>query len=179
MVCSPSGPGVESAVLRTSILDCINDADGSFNVDKFLQHAQELISQRRWAAETVSDLLSGVDAIDDLLTLDRDLPREIRRHYPRRVWARKATDDGPLELISPQESSWYVMYVSNILISSDARMMEKFRMRFRLPYPSYLELVKAVRSHPIFDRWCGHKKNGKKSACSWRVAILRAWLDIR
>ena len=43
-------------------------------------------------------------------------------------------------------------------------MMEKFRMRFRLPYPSYLELVDAMRSHPIFDRWCSHKKNGKKSS---------------
>jgi len=103
MVDPPSGPGVESAVLRTSILDCIDDADGSFNVDKFPQHLQELISQRRWAAETVSDLLSGFDAVDDLLALDPDLPREIRRRSPRRVWARKATDDGPLELISPQE----------------------------------------------------------------------------
>jgi len=103
MVRSPSGPGVESAVLRTSILDCIDKTDGSFNVDKVLQHSQELISQRRWAAETVSDLLSGFDAVDDLLALDPDLPREIRRRSPRRVWARKATDDGPLELISPQE----------------------------------------------------------------------------
>jgi len=57
-----------------------------------------------------------------------------------------------------------VMYVSNVLILSDARMLEKFRMRFRLPYPSYLELVEAVRCHSIFDRWCAHKKNGKKSS---------------
>ena len=77
MVRSPSGPGVESAVLRTSILDCINDANGSFNVDKFLQHAQELISQRRWAAETVSDLLSGFGIVDDLPALDPDLPWEV------------------------------------------------------------------------------------------------------
>ena len=74
MIRSLSRPGVESAVLRTSIVDCTDDAYGSINVDKFLQHAEELISQRRWAAETVSDLLSGVDAIDDLLTLDCDLP---------------------------------------------------------------------------------------------------------
>jgi len=91
-------------------------------------------------------------------------PREIRKRAPRRVWARKSAEDAPLELITPQESCWYVMYVSNVLIAEDSRMMDKFRVRFRLPYPNYLELVDAVRSHAIFDRWCGHKKNGKKSS---------------
>ena len=127
MICSLSGPGVESAVLWTSIVDCIDNAQGSINVDKFLQHVEELISQRRWAAETVSDLLSGGDANEDSRpALDPDMPCEIRRRSLRRVWARKATDDGPLELISPQESSWYVMYMSNVLILSDARMLDIF-----------------------------------------------------
>ena len=160
------GPGIDCAVLRTSITDCINDADGSIDVDKFLLHTEEVISRQRWATSTVTDLLDVCGS--DLQSLPPPnsppaQPREIRKRAPRRVWARKSTDDGPLEPISPQESSWYVMYVSNILIADDSRMMDKFRVRFRLPYPNYIELVETVRSHTIFDRWCGHKKNGKKS----------------
>ncbi len=75
MIRSLSGPGVEFAVLQTSIVDCIDDADGSINMDKFLQHAEELISQCRWAAETVSDLLHGDDVDEDSLpALDPDIP---------------------------------------------------------------------------------------------------------
>ena len=137
-----------------SITDCINGADGSIDVDKFLLHTEEVVTRQRWATATVTDLLDVCGSDRQSLPPPDSPPAqpcEIRKRAPRRVWARKWTEDGPLEPISPQESCWYVMYVSNVLILEDSQMMDKFRVRFRLPYPNYLELVEAVRSHEIFD----------------------------
>lgn len=43
-------------------------------------------------------------------------------------------------------------------------MRAKFRVRFRLPYPNYLELIEWIRNDPRFSRWCNVKKNKKKSS---------------
>ena len=178
------GPGIENAVLWTSITDCINGADGSIDVDKFLLHTDEVVSRQKWATATVMDLLDVRSNLQSLPPPESSpvQPREIRKRAPRRVWARKSTEDAPLELISPQESCWYVMYVSNVLILEDSRLMDKFRVRFRLPYPSYLELVEAVKSHEIFDCWCGHKKWKEEFTCgvarSGCIALSGAWVDV-
>ena len=140
-----------------------------------------MVSRQRWATATVTDLLDdfGYDPPPESAPVE---PREIRKRAPRRVWARKSAEDAPLEPISPQESPWYVMYVSNILIEDGSRMMDKFRVRFRLPYPNDLKLVKAVRSHRIFDCWCGHKKWEEEYSCGVAhfgcVALFSAWVDV-
>ena len=64
----------------------------------------------------------------------------------------------------PEESMWYTMYVNNALIATDRSMHAKFRQRFRLPYQNYLELVDMCRVDYRFDKWCGFKKNKKKSS---------------
>jgi len=43
-------------------------------------------------------------------------------------------------------------------------MAKKFRNRFRLPYPSYKDLLHQIKSDNRFERWRGHKWNGKKSS---------------
>jgi hypothetical protein len=56
------------------------------------------------------------------------------------------------------------MYVSNFYLIESSRMQEKFRVRFRLPYPNFRELVEWVSADPLFDRWCGWKSNNKKAS---------------
>jgi hypothetical protein len=41
------------------------------------------------------------------------------------------------------------------------KLQKAFRLRFRLPYKQYLELVQQVQSNKLFDRWCGSKSNNK------------------
>ena len=43
-------------------------------------------------------------------------------------------------------------------------MAKKFRNMFRLPYPSYKDLLHQIKSDNRFERWRGHKWNGKKSS---------------
>jgi len=60
--------------------------------------------------------------------------------------------------------------VNNFLLEEpDSFMAKKFRNRFCLPYPSYTDLLHQITSVDWFERWCGHKWNGKK--CS-QVQLL-------
>jgi hypothetical protein len=82
----------------------------------------------------------------------------------RCVLGQQDTKDGPLCVITPEESGWYCAYVNNFLLDeADSFMAKKFRKRFRLPYPSYKDLHQIIFDNRS-ERWCGHKWNGKKSS---------------
>jgi hypothetical protein len=87
---------------------------------------------------------------------------------------RKDTEDGPLEIILPEDSLWYKAYVSNFLmLEPESSMAKKFRERFCLPYPNFLQLVVSVSKSKLFDRWCGHKWNNKQ-ALLIELLVLRS-----
>jgi hypothetical protein len=80
----------------------------------------------------------------------------------RFIYARRDTEDGPLEIIPPEDSMWYKFFGRNFYINKNAKLAKAFRNRFRLPYTQYLELVDDIRSNELFDCWCGYKLNNKK-----------------
>jgi hypothetical protein len=91
-------------------------------------------------------------------------PTAKKKRAPRGVLAQQHTEDGPLEIILPEDSLWYKAYVSNFLmLEPESSMAKKFRKRFRLPYPNFLQLVVSVFESKLFDRWCGHKRNNKQA----------------
>ena len=66
-------------------------------------------------------------------------PTAKKKCAPRGVLARKDMEDGPLEIILPEDSLWYKAYVSNFLMMEpELSMAKKFCERFRLPYPKFL-----------------------------------------
>lgn len=73
------------------------------------------------------------------------------QHY---IYEWRDTEDGPLEIIPPQESLWYPFYVRNFYIHEDVKLQKAFCLPIRLPYNQYLELVQLVQSNELFDRWC-------------------------
>ena len=92
-------------------------------------------------------------------------PMAKKKCAPRGVLVRKDMGDGPLEIILPEDSLWYKAYVSNFLmLEPESSMAKKFRKRFRLPYPNFLQLVASVSESKLFDRWCGHKRNNKQAS---------------
>jgi hypothetical protein len=44
----------------------------------------------------------------------------------RFVYARRDTEDGPLEIIPPEDSMWYKFYVRNFYINQDAKLAKAF-----------------------------------------------------
>ena len=101
-------------------------------------------------------------------------PTAKKKRAPRGVLARKDKGDGPLEIILPEDSLWYKAYVSNFfMLEPKSSMAKKFRERFRLPYPNFLQLVVSVSESKLFDRWCGHKWNNKQ-ALLIELMVLRS-----
>jgi hypothetical protein len=80
----------------------------------------------------------------------------------RFIYAWRDTEDGPLEIIPPQELLWYCFCVQNYYINEDVKLKKAFCLCFRLPSKQYLELVQQVQSNKLYDRWCGSKSNNKK-----------------
>jgi len=52
-------------------------------------------------------------------------PTAEKKCTPRGVLARKDTEDGPLEIILPEDSLWYKAYVSNYLMLEPESSMAK------------------------------------------------------
>jgi hypothetical protein len=89
----------------------------------------------------------------------------VKAHAKKCVLARKGTEDGPLEVIMPEESLRYQYYVANFLMYGvESQMAKKFCLRFRIPFPSYLELVKQIKADDRFDPWCGFKQFKKTTS---------------
>ena len=99
---------------------------------------------------------------DDLKSVTDELPKKKRRKK-KGVMARK-NEDGELEVITPQQSSWYQMYVNNVVIEEEMHYQNKFRTRFRLPYPNYLELVEDCKKAEHFERWQAVDATGKAAS---------------
>ncbi len=51
------------SALRTSILDCFNEHDGSIDIEKYLDHAADVCSRQRSVTGAVLDLISGDDIV--------------------------------------------------------------------------------------------------------------------
>ena len=139
---------------------------GSVDLGKYVLYSSALSRRSRWRTSLAmmlggageSSFGIGYAADNDSV----DLPKQKKTRTQRYVYARRDTEDGPLEIITPQESLWYRFYVRNFYINEDVKLQKAFRLRFRLPYKQYLELVQQVQSNELFDRWCGSKSNNKK-----------------
>ncbi len=94
------------------------------------------------------------------------VPKTCMQHF---IYAWRDTEDGPLEIIPPEDSMWYKFYVRNFYINEDAKLGKAFRNRFSLPYTQYLKLLKDIRSNKLFDHWCGYKHKNRKVS---RVELL-------
>jgi len=110
------------------------------------------------------ELSLGIGYVDDAGDFDASncQPKEKKKRVQRYIYARRDTEDGPLEIIPPKESLWYRFYVRNYYINKDVKLQKAFRQQFRLPYEQYLDLVQQVQSNMLFDRWCGFKCNNVK-----------------
>ena len=149
-----------------SLVDCF--PCGSVDLGKYVLYSSALSRRLQWhmsLAMTVGgagESSFGIGYAADNDTDAASVPKEKKTRTQRYIYARKDTEDGPLEIIPPQESLWYRFYVQNYYIYEDAKLQKAFRHRFRLPYEQYLELVQQVQSNELFDRWCGSKSNNKK-----------------
>ena len=146
-----------------SIANCLGT--NGFDVRKFTSYIGFRADEaRQRITEAVS--ASYDDRDEDYSDFDdNDIPSsppKKKRRAKKCVMARQ-TEDGELEIITPKQSNWYLLYVNNPMVE-DERFQQKFRRRFRLPYENYVELVNDCRQQEIFERWMGSDCTGRESS---------------
>jgi len=148
-----------------SISSCLSP-DGTFDVDKHRQYAASLLAGARGQSATILSNMVGGGESHATFVEQQSNSAFVKSCTRRCVLGRKDTEDGPLCVITPVESAWYCAYVSSFLLDEAYLFTAKmFRNRFCLLYPSYKDLLHQIKSDDNrFERWCGHKCNGKKSS---------------
>jgi hypothetical protein len=132
-------------------------------VDKYRRYSADRLAKARGRSESILSTMFGGGESHAASVEQQGNSTIVKSRRSRCVLGRKDTEDGPLCVITPEESGWYRAYVNNFLLEEpESFMAKKFRNRFRLPYPSYKELLHQIVSDSRFERWCGHKWNGKK-----------------
>ena len=76
-------------------------------------------------------------------------PKEKKTQMQHYIYALRDMEDGPLEIIPPQELLWYRCYVQNFYINEDAKLQKAFCNRFHFPYEQYLELVQQAQLNEL------------------------------
>ena len=66
---------------------------------------------------------------------------------------------------NPRATAWYHDYVLSPKVDNQ-KFLKTFRLRFRMPYMSYQQLLCEMNNHDVFSRWHDEKKDaiGRKSA---------------
>lgn len=139
---------------------------GGIGVDFQKYHAytayQSERTRNRISALVTAETYKNIDTYDDEQHSSKQ--PSAKRSRTRRALLARRSEGGELEIIRPQQSLWWLLYVDNVLIAENKYYLDKFRGRFRLPYQQYLELVEACKESDHFKRW--HGNNPKNKRCS-------------
>ena len=60
-------------------------------------------------------------------------------------------DNGELRELLPTDTRWYQLYVQSEPLNNRSRAA--FRLRFRIPYQSFIALSEEIEAHDLFYRW--------------------------
>ena len=145
-----------------SMVECIGD-DGALDNNKYQLYVQRLAaeSNRRLTTLVNDTYIEERKYLDDGEDDEEDEcgePKPKKKRAVRGVWMRM-TEDGEHEIIKPQQSAWWSMYVDNDIVKVEEYYLRKFRGRFRVPYENYLQLVEECSRSSFFLRW--HRANIK------------------
>ena len=150
---------------QLSIGTCLSP-NGTFDVDKYQQYAASLLAWAR--SQSAAIMISIVGGGESHA---RFVAQEVMLHYFKKLHAKKCvlgckdTEDGPLCVITPQESGWYRAYACKYLLDdANLVMAKKFRNWFCLPYTSYKDLLTQIKLDDRFEHWCGFKTNAKTNS---------------
>jgi hypothetical protein len=129
---------------QLSLASCLSP-DGTIDVDKYRRYTADRLAKTRGRSEAILSTMFGGGESHAASVEQQGYSRIVKSHRSRCVLGRKDTEDGPLCVITPEESGWYRAYVNNFLLEEpDSFMAKKIRKRFRLPYPSYKDLLHQI-----------------------------------
>jgi hypothetical protein len=98
-----------------SIASCLSP-DGTFDVDKYWQYAASLLARARGQSVAILSNMVGGGESQVAFVKQHSNSAFVKSRSTWCVFGRKDTKDGPLCVITPEESGWYRAYVNNFLL---------------------------------------------------------------
>ena len=133
---------------------------------RLLNESKEEFSRRkkkeREEEEDIDDSLSAIE--DEMLTalslkrrkvfsnVNGKKGRKTRGPYEKFQQYFTDPDTGIRSKMTPEHTVWYQCYILNPNVESK-KWQKLFRYRFRMPYNSYLDLVKECEKSPLMAQW--------------------------
>ena len=68
-------------------------------------------------------------------------------------------DDGTLRELRSKDTLWYYLYANTPPLNK--HLFRQFRMRFCMPYDSFISLSNEIKNHDIFNHWLCHDGAGE------------------
>ena len=144
-------------------------------------YQQYVLFQAERSRKRIAALVAiSFDAQKDNLSSDSEqdngsdfIPTEKKTRKKRGVMARR-TEGGERQLLQPEDTMWYKLYVDNLLMEEEVKFQSKFRSRFRLPYQNYLELVDECKISTHFSRWHVKKEGYIRRTSPIELLVLGA-----
>jgi len=113
MVNSPSSPVAASSPqfasasavppARMSLSRCLS-SDGTINIEQYRLYRQSAAAAFRWHSSVAMDGELNTHRVDRMVAAPPPMAK--KKRAPRGVLAQKDTEDGPLEIILPEDSLW-------------------------------------------------------------------------
>ena len=118
---------------------------GRINITRYLYYRPTLDQYMKVDDDTSMSKKCKCDSDQGRMKKKSRMSRSVQRH---KLLVRNS--DGYLREIRPTDTLWYLLYVANPLITP--RIYKLFRLRFTIPYQSFIEVCDAIYNHPIFSR---------------------------
>ena len=130
-----------------TLQDCF--VDGKFDLARYLYYSRRMDEIDNQFYNNFSNLISKkrkYESIEHSSNVKKDHTRSVKKH---KLLVRNS--DGSLRELRPEDTIWYLIYVSNPPNSD--RMLKLFRNRFRIPYSYFIDLANEISNHDLFSRW--------------------------
>ena len=110
---------------QLSLASCLSP-DGTLDVDKYRRYTASRLAKARGRSEFIlSTMLGGGEESHAASVEQQGNSTLVKSRRSRCVLGRKDTEDGPLCVITPEESGWYRAYVNNFLLEEPESFMGK------------------------------------------------------
>ena len=93
--------------------------------------------------------------------MNTKVPRMVHRSVKQHPMLVRDSN-GTLRDLRPEDTLWYLLYVANPPVT--LRMLKLFRLRFRVPYDTFLILVEDIKEDDRFSQWNSSDATGVKAS---------------
>ncbi|KAI2488828.1 Plant transposon protein [Fragilaria crotonensis] len=148
---------------------CYNE-NGTFNDDNFQEYLDQEDDEAAAKKKFMNLLMDMIESASS--SIEHELPADTIEGPPmkrsRHVRTFKDPTTGVISPMTPHRSLWWMMYIQDPKVD-DVQWNRLFRKRFRLPYDSFLELLRMLQPEnfdsdedDMFIRWRERNDNSTK-----------------